>query len=476
VTDSRDELIAELRRQLAERDVIIAELRAELAALKEAFAKSSRNSSKPPSSDGPGAKARPKKAPSGRKPGGQPGHKRHERVLVPPEKVHEVVPCIPKQCDECAGLLHGRDPEPHRHQVFELPPVEPIVTEYQQHKLGCGLCGHRTRGKLPVGVPTRAFGPTVDAVIAVFMGVYRLTKRQVPELMRDIFRLHMSVGAVLGCQESASAAIAEAVEDARSYVKQQPVKHADETGWREGVGRSRAWLWTVVTTHVVVFMIHARRNAEAAKELLGTWRGVLVTDRHGAYNWWPNCRRQFCWAHLKRDIQAIVEREGESGRIGKGMLDEVERMFTWWHRVRDGTLARSSFRVYMRTVQRRFEVLLAEGAKASHPKTSKTCTMLLKRRDALWTFVYFEGVEPTNNGAEQVVRHGVIMRKISYGTHSVAGSRFVERMLTVHATLRRQRRNILDFMRAACTAALRSHPAPSILPIEASVIPLRRVA
>jgi transposase len=476
VTDPRDELIAELRRQLAERDVIIAELRAELAALKEAFAKSSRNSSKPPSSDGPGAKARPKKAPSGRKPGGQPGHKRHERVLVPPEKVHEVVPCIPKQCDECAGLLHGRDPEPHRHQVFELPPVEPIVTEYQQHKLGCGLCGHRTRGKLPVGVPTRAFGPTVDAVIAVFMGVYRLTKRQVPELMRDIFRLHMSVGAVLGCQESASAAIAEAVEDARSYVKQQPVKHADETGWREGVGRSRAWLWTVVTTHVVVFMIHARRNAEAAKELLGKWCGVLVTDRHGAYNWWPNCRRQFCWAHLKRDIQAIVEREGESGRIGKGMLDEVERMFTWWHRVRDGTLARSTFRVYMRTVQRRFEALLAEGAKASHPKTSKTCTLLLKRRDALWTFVYFEGVEPTNNGAEQVVRHGVIMRKISYGTHSVAGSRFVERMLTVHATLRRQRRNILDFMRAACTAALRSHPAPSILPIEASVIPLRRVA
>ena len=325
-------------------------------------------------------------------------------------------------------------------------------------------------GKLPVGVPTRAFGPTVDAVVAVLMGVYRLTKRQVPELMRDIFGLQMSVGAVIGCQKSASAAIAQPVEDARSYDNPQPVKHADETGWREGASRSRAWLWTVV------FMIHARRNAEAAKELLGTWRGVLVTDRHGAYHGWPNCRRQFCWAHLKRDIQAIVEREGESGRIGMGMLAEVERMFTWWHRVRDGTLARSSFRVYMRTVQQRFEALLAEGATGSHAKTSKTCAMRLLRRHALWTFVYIEGVEPTNNGAEQAVRHGVIMRKISYGTHSVAGSRFVERMLTVHATLRRQRRNILDFMRAACTAALRSHPAPSILPIEPDVIPLRRVA
>jgi transposase len=308
------------------------------------------------------------------------------------------------------------------------------------------------------------------------MGVYRLTKRQVPELMHDFFGLQMSVGAVLGCQKSASAAIAEPVEDARSHVKKQPVKHADETGWREGIGRSRAWLWTVVTTQVVVFMIHARRNADAAKELLGGWLGVLVTDRHGAYNWWPDCRRQFCWAHLKRDIQAIVEREGESGRIGNRMLEDVERMFTWWHRVRDGTLARTSFRVYMRTVQRRFEALLAEGAKDSHPKTSKTCAMLLKRRDALWTFVYVEGVEPTNNSAEQVVRHGVILRKISYGTHSAAGSRFIERMLTVHATLRRQRRNILDFMRDACSAALQRRPAPSLLPTEAQEISLRHAA
>ena len=397
-------------------------------------------------------------------------------MLVQPEKVHEVVLCIPKQCDACSGLLHGRDPEPHRHQVSELPPVEPVVTEYRQHVIGCGRCGHRTMGKLPEGVPSRAFGPTVDAVVAVLMGVYRLTKRQVPELMRDFFGLQMSVGAVIGCQASASAAVATAVEDARSYVKQQPVKHADETGWREGAGRSRAWLWTVVTTHVVVFMIHARRNADAARELLGKWRGILVTDRHGAYHWWPNCRRQFCWAHLTRDIQAIVEREGESGRIGKAMQSEVERMFTWWHRVRDGTLARSTFRVYMRTVQRRFEELLAEGAQGTHLKTSKTCAMLLKRRDALWTFVYFDGVEPTNNGAEQVVRHGVIIRKISYGTHSKEGSRFVERMLTVHATLRRQRRHILDFMRAACSAALRHHPAPSLLPIEVPADSLRRAA
>ncbi|MFZ0717847.1 IS66 family transposase [Mycobacterium sp.] len=476
MADPRDEEIAELRRQLAERDAIIADLRADLAELKEKLGKSSKNSSKPPSSDRPGAKARPKKRSSGRKPGGQPGHKRHHRELVLVEEVDTVVACIPKKCEDCAGVLRGQDPEPHRHQVFDLPPVRPVVTEYQQHALDCGQCGHRTVGGLPAGVPSRTFGPTVDATIAILMGVYRLTKRQVPDLMRDFFGLRMSVGAVIGCQQAASAAIAEPVAEARAHVKVQAVKHADETGWREGIRRSKAWLWAVVTQHVVIFMIHAQRNAQAAKELLGDWHGVLVSDRYSGYHWWPDCRRQFCWAHLKRDIQAITERGADSARLGKAMLEEVARMFSWWHRVRDGTLARSTFRVYMRTVQQRFETLLADGTTVSHSKTSATCAQLLKHRHALWTFVYIEGVEPTNNDAEQVVRHGVIMRKISYGTHSAAGSRFIERMLTVHGTLRRQQRSVLDFMRTACNAALAHHPAPSLLPIEAQEDDLRRAA
>jgi transposase len=483
VHDWKDDRIAKLEAQLAERDRQIEELRAQVALLlrrvaelEERLRTSSHNSSKPPSSDGPAVTQRPKKRPSGRKPGGQPGHKNHSRELVPVAEVNAVVACIPKQCEECAGFLRGQDAEPHRHQVFEVPPVKPVITEYQQHALDCRLCGHRTVGHLPAGVSTRAFGATVVAVIAILMGVYRLTKRQVPEVMRDLFGLQMSVGAVIGCQQTASAAIAEPVAEARTHVQKQAIKQADETGWREGVSRSKAWLWTVVTQHGVVFMIHARRNAHAAREILGDGWGVLISDRHAGYHWWPDCRRQFCWSHIKRDIQAIAERGDDSARIGKALLEEVERMFVWWHRVRDGTLARSTFRIYMRSVQRRFETWLDEGTTASHPKTSKTCAQLLKHRDALWTFVYVEGVEPTNNGAEQVVRHGVIMRKISYGTHSAAGSRFVERMLTVHATLRRQQRNILDFMRSACNAALAHHPAPSLLPIEPQADELRRAA
>jgi transposase len=223
----------------------------------------------------------------------------------------------------------------------------------------------------------------------------------------------------------------------------------------------------VATTSVVVFMVHVRRNAEAAQALLVRASGVLVSDRHGAYNWWPDRMRQFCWAHLKRDAQAIFERGGVSATVARGLLDEIDRMFHWWHRVRDGTLSRRTFQIYMRSLRTRFEAGLRLGTLSDHPKTIKTCKKLLDHADALWTFVRVEGVEPTNNSAEQVVRHGVIIRKISYGTHSEAGSRFIERILTAHATLRRQRKDILAFLREACVARLHGTRPPSLLPTPA---------
>lgn len=468
--DWRDDRIEELEAiiasqaaQIESQAAQIAALTAKLAALEEKLRTSSRNSSKPPSSDGPAAPRRTRKKPTGRKAGGQPGHKRNLRELVPVEKVRKVVDCIPQRCNTCATRLHGRDTAPHRHQVTHLPPVEPVTDEYRQHALTCSKCGEDTVGELPAGVPTGAFGPSVIAVVAVLMGAYRQSKRLVPELLNDLFHLRMSVGAVVGCQRLASAALEAPFEEAKAHAASQPIKHADETGWREGATRARAWLWVVVTGTLAVFLVQARRNADAAKSLLGSARGVLVTDRHGAYNWWPDLSRQFCWAHLTRDFTKIAERGTDSARIGNALLAEKDRMFVWWHRVRDGTLSRSTFKVYMRQVQRRIEALLREGVSAAHPKTAKTCDKLLRHFDALWTFVYREGVEPTNNIAEQIVRHGVILRKLSYGTHSESGSRFIERILTAHATLKIQKRNLLDFIRHACEAALDGTAPPSLL-------------
>ena len=489
--DWRDDRIAELETQLAERDARIAVLEqqvtallARVATLEERLGRSSRNSSKPPSSDGPADRHnRPGKKPTGRSAGGQPGHDKHERPEVPPEKVAKRVVLRPERCAKCAKRLVGSDPEPNRHQVFELPEIEPIVTEYLLHLLQCPDCGHATRAKLPAGVPTRIFGPSVTAVAAYLMGVHKLGKRGLAEALHDLYGLPISVGAVVDTQQEASEALEAPYEEGLSEAQAAPVKNADETSWREGNGKgAKAWLWTLVTSKVIVFMIHKSRGQDAALRLLLGAKtaigdivfGVLGTDRHGAYNFWPLGLRQFCWSHLIRDFTAIAERSGASRRIGRQLLEEAERMFVWWHRVRDGTLTRARFKVCMRSLRTRVEALLLEGSLLGNTSTSRTCAKLLKASEALWTFVRVEGVEPTNNSSERAVRPGVIARKLSGGTKSEAGSRFVERILTVHATLRLQDRPTLPFLRAACEARLRRSAPPSLLP--SRCVPLRAAA
>ncbi|HSC69931.1 MAG TPA: transposase, partial [Candidatus Methylomirabilis sp.] len=139
-------------------------------------------------------------------------------------------------------------------------------------------------------------------------------------------------------------------------------------------------------------------------------------------------------------------------------------LFAWWHRVRDGTLTRGSFRTYVSPLRRRVETLLWLGSRCRHARTAATCREILLLAPALWTFVRLPGVEPTNNAAERALRPGVLWRKGSFGSHSPAGSRFAERMLTVAATLKQQRRNVVDYVTMACEAALRGDPAPSLLP------------
>ena len=477
--DWRDDRIEELERQLAERDRIIESQRAQIEALTARVAalealvvkltekanRNSNNSSKPPSSDGPAKLKHRKKKRSGRKPGGQPGHDKHARELLPVDQVDNLTVVKPDQCERCAEPLTKFDSYPQRHQWFELPFAKPIAHEADVHSGWCNKCQWWTHGQLPDGVPTRAFGPTVDATVGVLMGVYRLSKRSVAAIMGELFGLRMSLGAVVDCQRSVSDALEKPVDEALAHVQQQPIKNADETSWPQG--DKRAWLWTVVTARVTVFMIQASRGADAARAILGKAFGILGTDRYAGYAWWPTFLRQVCWSHLIRDITAISERGGESERIGKALLQEAGQMFTWWHRLQEGKLTRASFQQYMGPLRKRVKRVLQEGTGATQEKTAGTCSKILKLFPALWTFVRVEGVEPTNNVSEQTVRHGVIYRKISYGTHSEWGSRFVERILTVHATCKQQSRSVLQFVHECCEAKLKNGPAPSLLPGEA---------
>jgi len=379
------------------------------------------------------------------------------------EEVDEVVVLKPAQCTHCQAPLSGDDPKPWRHQVFEIPPIKPVVTEYQWHQLVCAGCGEVTRAPWPEGVPSGTYGPRVQATVALCTGAYRLSKRTTQQVMDEVFGVPMSVGTISPLEQATTAAVAAPVEEARTSVHEQAVAHLDETSWRQGT--KRAWLWVAVTSLVTVFVVRLSRGGQVARELLGEhFSGILVTDRYSAYNWYPVRWRQLCWAHLLRDFAAMRDRGGCSAEIGDALLVQAHQMFTWWHRVREGTLQRSTFRSYMTPLRCEVERLLEAGSRCGVPKTAGTCRDILKRRQALWTFVQVAGVEPTNNTAERSIRPGVLWRKGSFGTQSAEGSRFVESMLTVVTTLKQQHRNVLEYLTAACAAALQGEAAPSLLP------------
>jgi transposase len=299
-------------------------------------------------------------------------------------------------------------------------------------------------------------------MVAYLSGKGHLSKRQIEEAMEDLFGVFISLGGVHAAEQAVSQALEVPVEEARSYVQQAQVVNADETGWKEGA--KRAWLWVATTTWVTVFLIHAKRGAVGAQALLGQFAGYLVSDRWHGYLGWNLWMRQLCWAHLIRDFKGFTERGERSARIGRALLREVRKMFGLWHRVRDGTLARSTFRAYMGPIRRRMERLLVRGACCGESKTEGMCKQILKLSPALWTFVRVEGVEPTNNAAERAIRPAVLYRKGCFGTQSPQGSRFVERILTAVTTLRQQKRNVLDYLTEACEAALAGKAAPSLLP------------
>jgi transposase len=295
----------------------------------------------------------------------------------------------------------------------------------------------------------------------VLAGAYRLGKRPIRQLASDLLGLSISTGMISRLERQAAAELEAPVEQLRTHVRDADSAHIDETSWKQG--RDKAWLWGVVTRFVTVFAIATSRGAEVARGLLGTdRRKVVVSDRFGSYTWIK--RRQFCWAHLDRDFQAMVDRGGQSAEVGRLLLGHSERPFAWWHRVRDGTMARATLRTNVAILRFSLRDDLRRGAACGCARTAATCRELLAGEAHQWTFVRVEGIEPTNNDAERAPRHGVIYRKISGGTDSESGSRFVERVLTVVATCRQQDINVLDYLTRCFQAHLDGRPAPSLLP------------
>jgi transposase len=427
----------------------------------------STNSSKPPSSDGPGV-VRPKKKKSSRSRGGQKGHKGHKRELRPVEEMNHVHDHYPPVCEKCAAPLNPESCEetssPLRHQTFELPEIKPIMTEHRCHELKCA-CGHKTRAEFPAEVAQSQFGPRVHGAMGYLSSVHRIGRRGIVEIMNTLFGLDLCVGTVCNCIDRLSPELEPVAEEARESLAASPNLNIDETGWK--CKGERRYLWVFVSHLAVYFTIAASRGSKVLRSVLGdTFKGVISSDDHSAYSCYhKNGLRQLCWSHLIRKFKGLRDSRSspDSSAFAKNMLKEVGHLFACWHAFRDGHISRRQLKdatILARARMKRY-CLKYQDSPDSAVRTRAKRT--LSNWPHLFTFLAYEGVEPTNNPAELGLRPAVQWRKLCFGNQSESGERFTERILTVTRTCQLRGKNPFHFLSELMTAAFNGSARPSLI-------------
>ena len=443
----------------------IQQLEARVEKLERELAKSSRNSSLPPSSDPPGKQRAVRgRDRSGHRQGAQPGHEGHGRELLPLSAVDEVVEHWPERC-ECGHVFVEGElsavGEPVRHQIEELPVISARVIEHRCPRVRCPGCGKRTRAMLPADAANSAFGPRLEAAVAVLSVRNRVSRCDVVELGEELFGVRLCAGTVEAILQRAGQALAEPYEQLGERVRSSESLNMDETGWRTA-GQRRA-LWGAFTDRHAFFHVAPDRHEDHAKRLLEGHTGVVTSDRWWAYAHLPLARRQLCWSHLRRDFTAHAEglaAEKEFGEIG---LVLCERVFWAWE-VYQHTHDRSELKRTIRRLQRIYKPVIRGYAtkRARNRHCRGMARNLLKLWPALWSFANHNGVQPTNNHAERSLRGAVIYRKLSLGSQSEQGERRIERLLSASITCRLQHRSLFAYMADLLAAHARGDPLPSL--------------
>lgn len=386
-----------------------------------------RNSSVPPSTEHPHAKPKRKALPGKKKKqGGQKGHKRH--------------------------------------QVWDLPEIQPIINEYQLFRGNCPCCGITTQADLPPGVPTGQCGPRLAAFTGLLMGHFRQSKRRASAFLGDLLNIPCSPAWTVKIQNLVSDAVAVPYQELRNQLTNQKQLFVDESPTKEK--RQKAWLWVAVAPMFAVFGIFANRSRQSLVSLVGNYQGIIINcDRAKMYL--DGKRLQWCWAHLKRDFQKLIDSsDGQVNRMGHDLMRQHRKLFDYWRQYKAGEIKWRTFQSYVISIREEVKALLLRGRFSGNAKLIGFCDELYDRREHLWTFTRVEGIEPTNNTAERALRPAVIYRKLSFGTQSASGSRYLERLLSVSETCRLQNRNAYEYLIEAMQAKFAGQAAPSLLPVQ----------
>jgi len=440
-------------------------LRAKLTVLE----KDSTTSHKPPSSDGLKKKRGTiRRGSSGRKPGGQKGHRGIARSTVPPDEVTETIPYKPQACEQCgASFTEKHTVVPvERHQVWEIPEIKPIVQEHVFYLTTCD-CGHCTRLPVPAWIYS-GMGDNLQTHVTYFTAETKLSRRSTRAVIHEVFHIPLAVGTIQNRLEDTSEILKPICDELENEIAKQPVINIDETGYSHN--KKLTWLWVFVTSTFAFFTLQASRGSKVIKKVLGEiYDGIIICDRFSAYVKYHKDRAcgliQLCWAHIIRDIKALRnELAFESDQIfSVAMRKRIGAVFRIWHAHKQGKISRAQLIEAAEPLTCEMRTFVEKNLQNPSEKVAKFSKQLLKRWHSLFTFIYHEGVEPTNNLAERLIRPGVQTRKISYCTRSENGQLLRARLLTISQTCRIQQRSALDFYRAAIHAQRNNHKMPSLL-------------
>jgi transposase len=448
---------AVLEQRCHELEARCTQLLEENQALREKLNTNSTNSSKPPSQD-PNRTSRHSQS-TGRKPGGQPGHPGHKRVICPPEKVNRTVEVKPEVCPECTSWVFDRTPvSVEVRQVIELPEITPEITQYNIYTCKCLGCWKHVRGNVPKEAE-RGFGPRLMGFVTMLTGEGHLTKRKICSITAHL-GLKISLGALCNIHRLAGDLLLPPADAIQQFVLRQDKLNADESGWR--VRKKRCWIWIGSMVKATFFKIDPLRSHQAYQRIFGVFEGVLITDRHGAYNEHKG-PKQSCLAHIDRHFEKMSERPGIDGSFGRLLEGQLDLIFGLWDEFKKGTFSRSILQEKANEhVENIRAVLIFTAREAKNSKSTALAYDLLGRYLTLWTFLFIEGVEPTNNLAERGLRPAVIFRKLSGGNQSDWGARFTERLMTVVCTLKQNAMNTFTFL-TEMFSAHRTARSPPIL-------------
>lgn len=447
--------LTQIRAELSETQNLLKLALERIAILEERLNKNSGNSSKPPSSDQKGNSKKKRKKRNSRKKG-------VSRAKVPPEKVDRFITCSLEVCPCCQSNSLKEEGNPILLQQVELPEAQAKITQFTCTKHKCGSCGNSSFGELPKGIPNSAFGPRLMALIATLTGAFHLSKRNAKELIQNLYGVDIAEGSVVNVEERVAESLKEVDDRIQKFVVESTfTKHFDETSWRNS-GNTH-FVWIASTKEAASYRIDRRRSREAFERFAKGLNphAVVVSDRYPVYTHIEN-PHQYCLAHLIRDFRKFSQRDGPDAKLGEAIKKQLQKMCKNQREFRNSNISKRSRDARFQYQKKRLDMVLMDGFANGSDELSGLCERLLDKQNKLWIFSDYTDVEPTNNLAERDLRKIVLWRKRSYGTKSERGKRFVERITSVTATIRKAGKNVYSFIAEAVQAFYSGEAAPSI--------------